>query len=106
MNSVSNNFVTLTSVECSPGTMFISLAALDKACASGASPCCFFWCLSGNMNVFFDSSPVSSKASHPPLGLLQMLLQYPGFPSFVVAIIALSMLIVESVSSVSSCSLT
>ena len=64
----SANFGMLTSVECSPGTMFISLAAGQSLCFRHIFFVALFVCLSGNMNVFFDSSPVSSKASSSSSG--------------------------------------
>ncbi len=56
-------FGTLTSVKCSPGTMFISLAAVQSLCFRRIVFVALFVTLSGNMNVFFHSLPVSSKAS-------------------------------------------
>ncbi len=124
----SASFGTLTSVECSPGTMFISLAAGRSLCFRCIFFVALFVRLSGNMNVFFDGLPVSSKASSFSSGAALDVAPVSRIPIFcslllltfraqcagtlltglvaVVAVIALSTLIVESISSVSSCSLT
>ena len=108
--------------------MFISLAAGQSLCFRYIFFIALFVRLSGNMNIFFDSSPVSSKASSsysgaaPDVAPVSRILVFCSLLLFtfcaqcaatlsiglvaVVAAIALSTLIAESLSSVTSCSLT
>ena len=58
----SANFGILISAECSPGTMFISLAASRRLCFSIIFFVSFPVRPSGNMNVFLDGCLVSSRS--------------------------------------------
>ena len=62
MYPASANFGILISAECSPGTMFISLAASPRLCFSSIFFVAFLVRLLGNMNVFLDGCPVSSRS--------------------------------------------
>ncbi len=59
----SASFGMLISAECSPGTMFISLAASHRLCLSSILFVAFPVRPSGNIQVFSDECPVSSSSS-------------------------------------------
>ncbi len=58
----STNFGMLTSAECSPGTMFIYRAARRRLCLRSIFFVAFPVHPSGNMKVFWDGCPVSSRS--------------------------------------------
>jgi hypothetical protein len=124
----SANFGMLTSVEHNPGNMFISLAAGQSFCFRRIFFMALFVRLSRNMNIFLDSSPVSSKASSSSSGAAPDFAPVSRISVFhslllitfcvqcavtlltglvtVVVVVAMSMLVVVSISNVSYCSLT
>ncbi len=55
-------FGMLTSAECSPGTMFISRVARQRLCLRSIFFVAFLVRPSGNMKVFWDGCPVSSRS--------------------------------------------
>ena len=68
MYPASANFDILIRAECSPGTMFISLAASRRLCLSSILFVAFPVRPLGNIKVFSDGWPVSSRSSSTSSG--------------------------------------
>ncbi len=125
---VSASLGTLIRVECSPGTIFNSLAVGQSLCLNSIVLVALQVCLSGSINVLLDVMPVSSRASSSSPGAVPKVAPVSRMPVFLarqlsifraqcaatlltglmcaIALIAQSILVFSCGVSSSSCSLT